>query len=148
MASTVTCPHCSHENNSHRNENNTNYGSPLITCEKCGKQYLDTVREIALNGVSVFEKLPARPAGLVVLIAGFIFFCTTISHGFLKRTKNFALGVFLMAVGLFWIFTDIRSHQKRKTILEEERKASEARCSDPAYVETLKKLGYKIKAKK
>ena len=128
------------------------YGSPERTCPSCNETYYDTsYQEIAVNGIYFMDKGPVTPYTfkicLIPLLLGIAVLVSVIS-GSMEASPMAILfsAVFILFPVLIYI-GEWRKWKVRLAYLEEETEKSEERMKDPAYVETLVKLGYKVPKK-
>jgi hypothetical protein len=128
------------------------YGSPERTCPACGETYYDiSYQEIAVSGIFLPDKGPVTPhifkmcfipllLGIAVLISMIV--------GSMEATAVAVLFAIVFIGFPVMIFVgEWRRQKTRLAYLREETARSEERMKDPAYVQTLVKLGYKVPKK-
>lgn len=147
--SEMKCPHCGKMNREHCNA--WMYGSPLRTCKKCGKKYIDRrYREPALQG---FDRRTTDPKlyKTACIICAALFILAICWYRFTTRNlgyyTNYQIGLLIMCpiaiVGCVVQYLRItggsmdRANQK---YLSE----SEERLKDKQYVADLIANGYKV----
>ena len=117
------------------------YGSPLVTCEKCGTKFWDGDRvEIATCG---YHKSHASLFSIGSIILAVLFAC--ISHLFYSPTgfelDNYAGGFFAL-LSILVLVIKAGTYKKRKVRLAKETEESINRFRDPGYVAFLKTKFY------
>ena len=127
------------------------FGSPVQTCKRCKKQYVDTsYQELAISGIpdAVFSvknrlKLLALLGVIFVVAAGLTVQCI-VTQGSVP-VKGFIASVLTlpMCVYVLWDILQIKTGRKLKK-MERKREESEARLSDPVYAQTLHDAGYAV----
>lgn len=149
---TSSCPHCGGPLTPHADDDYL-YGSPIQTCPKCGKQYLDKhYHEAEIDGFHEAD-VSNKAVGKEVLIFGA---CALVLG--LLNVLSFSTGRIRPALLLFFIlavvvlFSSLKKAAKvvtgvRKKELEKERQASALRLQDKTYAFTLKELGYTVPEK-
>ena len=149
------CPECGHKF-FYYNSSQWNYGSPIRTCKKCGKQYADKrYHEIEIDGFA--RGSMSIVSGLIISLIGvfFIYRGISLSKGHMLGTPEGAqwfmpTAFFIMgcAIVLFAIVDIIKilTGTKAKK-LEKLRMESEERLLDSNYANMLKNLGYHVPEK-
>lgn len=143
-----TCPECKTKNRETCNA--WMYGSPIRQCKACRSEYLDRrFREVAIDG---FDPRNNNPK-FYMKGALFLFLLALVAGGlaFYQHTNGYysvkvlavagasALGSLACLVMLARIKMGFQSKDNEKYMAE-----SKARLADPAYVEKLRKYGYKV----
>ena len=126
------------------------YGSPIRTCKKCGKNYVDDrYHEIAVEGIGP-NALSIRWNGIGMLILLGIFLIAFLIHFYEVSHKTFSLepcGIMVIALIciLFFIIDSIRilTGAKAKK-LEKLRRESVKRLRNWSYAKELEELGYMV----
>lgn len=129
------------------------YGSPIRSCPKCGRQYLDkNYHEIEIDGIQKTDISNKGAAGLLIgsLAAAVIFgvlFIFFLSRGRLHFGTLIATVISLL-IFIFGLVDaiKIKSGSKQKE-LEKEHQQSILRLQNKEYAHTLKKLGYQVPEK-
>lgn len=156
------CPYCNEYNPVTDNESLIGYGKVVRECSKCKRLYADDeLKELAVNGIQKNDKRLIKGSRFGDVVFGIVFFLLFllfripseseyIGIGVRKIPRGCAeffiapvfciLGVLFVASGIWLMISDIRSYKKRRKLLDDELVLSEARMSNPEYVELLKKL--------
>ena len=146
---TVNCPHCQ---TSYGPANAFFYGSPLKTCKKCGKQYVDRrYHEIALEGARQEDINPSSKENKKSAIATLIISIAMLFGGVLLLFFG-RLSIILFLFGGLGIIISIsmfkdgtrRGIEKKKSEIENELLMSVQRMQNPQYVQALRIAGYTI----
>lgn len=138
---TIICPHCKGIVESGKNRQRQ-YGSPIRTCPRCGRTYLDDNFAEAglLSEKEVKERAFSWFSIIVVLMGGFFLF-----FGIKELTVSLiALGIILVALGLFSIISNLKYEPSEDEKFQNELRESKQRLSNPQYVIALYELGYSI----
>lgn len=149
---TKKCPHCEYAYSIHQFANMTSWGSPVRTCPRCHKQFIDTsYKEMAIEG---FDEEPKKVTGSTIfllvmgllVLGGSLWMVSVYSRGDDAATMLMcvAVGLFFTGVGVYGIIADIMDHEERKQWVEKERQASWERCNDINYLNFLQTIGVKI----
>ena len=148
----VRCPFCGKQ---YGLTGDYHYGSPIRSCQKCKRQYLDyTYHEIAFEGIRQVDVNPTeeqkqdkRKQGIVAVVVGLaaiafgivmIFFGWIAPWPFLIGGVAVAGGVGLMKE------SGEKGLAKTREKLEQERQASFQRVGDPNYIAALRSMGYQL----
>ena len=152
----LKCPHCK-KNLGNINTDDYLYGSPLKTCPKCKKEYLDPrFHEIAIDGIRDCDissdpdfLAKKRKNGLLTILGGI---------------GVMALFIILIMVGwIFYLFpvisiiliiggvktlkeTNPQAIEKKRAELDQEKMRSYARMQNPQYVAQLRAYGCAVPA--
>lgn len=154
---TKKCPHCNHAYTVFEAKGGAHYGSPLLTCEKCGKHFIDKdYREIAVDGIRDVDKKKIAPGSIVLFLFCLLFFFVEVIC-FLKgesiifdneRSLAELIISFLVALCmLYLVINEYKSYNIRQEALKKERAASEERLRNYAYAAFLKQQGYDVPKK-
>ena len=146
---TGKCPHCNAAIEG-TFKNVYIYGSPIRTCKKCKKQYLNRhFHEIAIDGIRP-EDLSTKNNGKMILgtLISSIFFGTATVFTY-SSGRMFALSLILALASVFFFFGMILDTIKVKTgkkAKEFEKKGQESRqrLQNKEYALTLARLGYPV----
>ena len=149
------CPECGHKF-FYYNGRQWNYGSPIRTCKKCGKQYADTrYHEIEIDGFARGSMSIA--GGLIVAVIGglCIYRGISLSKGYMLGTPEeaqwfmptliFLMGCAVVIFGITYIIKILTGLKTKK--FEKLRMESEERLQDYNYAHMLKDLGYPVPEK-
>lgn len=118
------------------------FGAPLRLCPHCGKLFIDKdMQELALTGPRRQDKAVIGPASLRLGILGVTLGALLLIPG------QTALALIAFGVAAATLAADAALYPTRKRKLDNERKASEKRLSDPEYARALKRAGYDIPEK-
>ena len=150
---TKKCPHCKHTYKFF-DADYIGYGSPVRTCESCGKNFIDKdYIEIAIDGIRKVDKKRCSPSTLIGAILFCGIFVFTLSGNSLSTSDGppgmdeiifFGL---LAAGSLYLLISEIRGFKERQRFLAEETIASENRLKNREYAYFLKELGYYVPEK-
>lgn len=127
------------------------YKSPISTCKKCGKEYLDPrCQELAVEGISKEEFKVSRDIVLLIIggliiwrgyyLSGMHILGTPDSMQWLVPTVVLLLGIAMLIVSVADAIGIITGLKRRK--FEKLLKESQDRMNDENYVIKLKELGY------
>lgn len=147
-----SCPYCGRKIFNY-DQRQWFYGSPIITCKKCGESYLDErYHEIAVEGIApdamdLKESLSLMIFGFAVFVIALALAMPSLMAGHLP-TKPLLFAVCGFCVTVFMLIDVIRI----KTGLKEKRFAqlrieSEQRLKSGRYAAQLKELGYAVPEK-
>ena len=145
---TKRCPHCGYAYTVHHLGKVVAYGSPIRRCAKCNKTYIDKdYIEIEIEGIRDVDKMRVSPQTIVLflgclLISGMGIFL--ISGGADYAYIGWFCTIIFLASGLFLFFNELLDYKNRQKRLENEKKASKERLSNPEYARALLKIGYSI----
>ena len=153
QSNTVNCPHC--HGVQPGTPNDYYYGSPLQTCRRCKKMFLDKrYHEIAVEGLrsedTAFRSTAAKLAPFICLAMIALGVVTLLTYDG-SRMKIRILGPLLGVLGLIGLIPSIRAltksgHAKAMAALDEKRRESEQRLRNPTYAAALADLGYAVPA--
>lgn len=134
------CPHCFYRLGTSRQLITIKYESPLKTCPKCHKQYIDKdCKELGLyDKLPIFAKTPMSIENLVSMVIVLLISCVFLDSGAAY------VGKILMALDAAWITMSFVLWPQRKKKMEEELKKSIHRLSNPSYAMTLRSAGLKV----
>jgi len=144
---TGQCPNCGATisigiSNSH------NYGSPLQTCPKCSKIYVDkTFHEIEIEGIRECDVSTKGSAGLMVgsAIAAIV---SLLLFSFISHLGLIVVFLFSVIAFVYTIVDAIKIKSgKAKAELEAERQKSIQRLQNKEYAHAMKQLGYNVPEK-
>ena len=176
----MKCPFCDFEIvlqawETEKDEVKTVYGSPLRVCENCGKEFLSSKKEIALSGISFFDRTRIRFRNIIFTLGGgliyalIILLIVMVAKGVISVAEileifisgpsspgtyiGALIGVLFMLVAAVCMFPagvkgcyhDLKDYGSRHEFFRAEEAASLIRCADENYVLKLKALGYEIK---
>lgn len=154
---TKKCPHCNHAYTVFEPKREGHYGSPLLTCEKCGKHFVDKdYREIAVDGIRDVDKKKIAPGSIVLFLFWLLFFFAEVMlflNGqsiIFDNKRSFAELIIVLLIALFLLYqiiSNYKAYNIRQEILEKERLASESRLQNYQYALFLKQLGYSVPKK-
>lgn len=154
---TKKCPHCNHAYTVFEPKGEGHYGSPLLTCEKCGKHFIDKdYREIAVDGIRDVDKKKIAPGSIVLFLFWLLFFFAEVilflngQSIIFDNKRSFAELIIVLLIALFLLYqiiSNYKSYNIRQEILEKERLASESRLQNYQYALFLKQLGYSVPKK-
>lgn len=146
-----TCPFCGkvYEQRSYiswsrepKDEDRWLFGAPLVLCPHCGKLFIDKDRqELALTGPRRQDTAVVGPASLRLGLLGAVLGAVLLIPG------QTALALIAFGVAAATLIADVALYPTRRKKLENERKASEKRLSDPDYAMALKRAGYDVPEK-
>lgn len=144
------CPYCGVEIKGYM-ESQSDYGSPIRVCRKCGKSYLDRrYHEIAIEGIGTNALSIKRDAKIALL--GFAFFAVgfLLNLGMVLSSDKYNLRlVFIQLIAIILIIfalgdaVMIKTGKKEKR-LEKKRMESVERLKNKEYARTLAELGYNV----
>ena len=138
------CPNCKYMYKRAVGTNNVLYGSPIQTCPRCHHKFIDTdYQEIAIVGAqNGDDKRITFTSALVFLIGGGILAAgiDALVRGEGGAIWEVIIGLVLVALPLLKIFT----HKQALEVLEEERRLSEKRLSNPEYIKQLMMIKYPV----
>lgn len=137
------CPNCNYRLGSTTQLFPMKFESPLKTCPKCHKHYIDNdCKELGLyDEIPFFAKLPMSLENIatmvIILIISVVFF----------EFGEVSIGGILMAVDVAWVAISFALWPQRKKKIEEEIQKSIARLSNPSYAMALKSAGLSVPEK-
>lgn len=136
---TKKCPHCYHAYVINDSYGSYYIGTPIRVCKNCGKNFIDKeFKELALTDVKPWDKLPVSAnTAIAVIGVGIMAFAA------FKSSWNW-FAIILIAIALYLLISDIVGYNGKIQWIEEERRASIKRLSDPQYADFLKELGYDV----
>lgn len=148
---TKSCPHCG---TVYQRLDSTRhyYGSPLRTCDKCRKTFVDK-DYVEMACQEQIEYVPKRVNAIdyISIIVGIIILLisplNTIDGDSSLMYLFVGMGLLLLIGGVYMTVSDIRNYDKRCQEQEDELRKSEQRLSDPDYVMALLKIGYYVPLK-
>ena len=153
---TKKCPHCNFPYTIWEAKGEAHYGSPILTCEKCRKPFVDKdYREIAIDGPRDSDTKKIYPYTIFICVFSLIFSIPVLvlfSMGAYGTIENDDLWLLLAAViflswAIYSVIRDIKSYEKRQEYLKKEKAASEERLSNYNYARFLKDIGYDVPQK-
>jgi len=136
---TSRCPHCFYTIRIGKRPGDYSYGSPLQTCPKCNKGYIDNYyREIECEGIRPSSLWRVQPFGIVFLSIAFFLLLVFIFSG--AGLNTYIIILFLLIVPAI----DIIGYGNRMDRIKKEEELSKQRLSNEAYAVALKKAGYYV----
>lgn len=136
---TKKCPYCHHAYVINDSHGSYYIGSPIRVCKKCGKNFIDKeFKELALTDIKPWDKLPISVGTVIAVLFAFIMVFAAI-----KSSWNWFV-IIPIAIALYLLISDIVGYKSKMQWIEEERKASFDRLSNPQYAAFLKELGYDV----
>lgn len=144
------CPYCYTKISCYL-KNEYKFGSPIRSCKKCGKSYVDSrYHEIAIDGFPQWElslkfNVKRILIGIVIFIIGFLFLYFERNHlGFYHLSYYIIMfmGVLVVIFSLVDIIRIITGAKAKK--FENLRIQSVERLNDKGYVQQLISIGYRI----
>ena len=127
------------------------YGSPIQTCKKCGKLFIDKdYREIAVSGIRKTDTKKVSPFSIYIFSASLIAFIGVLVFFVMEGT--FSIGIllavtFFLSCSIYNIVTEYKEYDLRQEFLREEKRKSETRLSNYQYASFLKQIGYDVPPK-
>jgi|GEM_PF-5545621 len=148
---TWSCPHCGKKFDTTIG-GERRYGCPIITCKKCGGQFLSTnIIEPALMVENATK--PSRIAFgdiLCVIIGGIMLYRGFVNYALGSTGLSiflFIAGGLLFALGVWAFIERIVKYPKLLQAWQDELEASRERLRDVGYIKTLVRLGYRMPSK-
>lgn len=143
-----TCPECKTKNRESCNA--WMYGSPIRQCKACRSEYLDRrFREVAIDGFDPRSNNPqlylkgALFLLVLALVAGALSFYQYTNGYYSTKTIIITVAFAIGGIACLFMFARIKMGFQSKDN-EKYMAESKARLADPAYVEKLRKYGYKV----
>lgn len=127
-------------------ENQTIYGSPVKTCKRCNKVFLDNhYREIAIYGVREVDLKKVSPHTIVYSLLGLAVSLGCLFSG-ISNGEDFhtIVGCVFLVGSAYMFFSELLGYKKRMKWLEQERIESEERLANLSYAILLKNNGYPV----
>ena len=149
---TKKCPHCGHTYTFMHAGSDTSFGSPIMTCEKCGKLFIDKDRkEIAIEGITK-EDIPVHSGNTIAAVMFLsIFEPVVLYYLFYDGIDQYWwLSIVLTLFLIFsWLqyYAEKASYSTRLKEFEIAKMESEGRVSNVHYAMLLKNLGYDVPEK-
>jgi hypothetical protein len=146
------CPHCGNTIDFLKLKGPKAYGTPLITCNKCNKPFIDkNIIEIAIDGIRPVDKMRIEPASFITLLMG----CFSIYAGYLNITDSlnddksmswlfFIIGGLFILGSLWSIIDHLINYKKNQLMLQQMKLESEKRLSNYTYALLLKQAGFNV----
>ena len=123
-------------------EDRWQFGPPLRLCPHCGKLFIDKDRqELAVTPPRKQDLAVIGPASVRIAAIG------AVLGGALLLGRQTVLALIAFGVALATLAADAALCPTRRKKLDDERKASEKRLSDPKYAQALRRAGYAIPEK-
>ncbi len=153
---TKKCPHCKFAYTVMEAKGGVNYGSPILTCERCGKPFIDKeYREIAVDGPRDSDTKKIYPYTIficvfTILFSGPVLFLFISYPSLFSQKDDFLLlivAILLVVWAIYSVIRDVKSYDERQEYLKKERAESEARLSNYQYACFLKEIGYDVPKK-
>ena len=143
-----TCPECKTKNRESCNA--WMYGSPIRQCKACRGEYLDKrFREVAIDGFDPRSNNPqlylkgALFLLALALVAGALSFYQHTNGYYSTKTMIMTVAFAVGGIACLFMFARIKMGFQSKDN-EKYMAESKARLADSAYVEKLRKYGYKV----
>ena len=125
-----------------RDEDRWLFGAPLLLCPHCNRLFIDKDRqELAITGPRKQDTAVIGPASMRLGILGAALGAILLIPG------QTALALIAFGVAAATLIADAALYPTRRRKLENERRASEKRLSDPEYARALKRAGYDVPEK-
>lgn len=148
----ICCPSCGREIQMDKPKAYL-YGTPFRPCEACGGEYVDKrYHEIAVDGIYVGHKLYIPAWQVLATVAALALLAYSMSSyaawyfGFTGMVVFFALGVFASVLMICMDISALQRYVARKKRLAALKEESAERVKNPAYVEKLESLGWKVRS--
>ena len=124
------------------------YGSPIKTCNNCGKEFIDKYAvEIAVSGIKETSTKKTEPIYYFSLLIGVVFMLIGIVYPRGDINVTLITGIVFTALAVYIIVSDHNNYAEKQKSLKEEEQASFERLSDVSYAYKLKELGYDVPQK-
>ena len=144
---TKKCPHCNHSYVINEIKNTSHYGSPIRTCNFCGKIFVDKdFIEIAVSGIHERDERKISITSLLSVFMGIvcaIFFLTSFDIDIF----SIIISALAVLIPVWLAYSDFKEYGERQAFLKREKHASEQRLKNHEYALMLKEFGYDVPSK-
>ena len=139
---TKSCPYCKKVYSFMQPKGQVCYGSPIRTCEKCRKTFVDKdFVELGIFGnENIYYPQKVYPGTIYSFILFIIF--SIAAFVFIETIAiKIIVSLALLGCGIFLLYSDIAEYDKSVEYFNKELAESKKRLSDPYYKAALKKIG-------
>lgn len=139
------CPHCGFVYSGREKNDAIHYGSPFLTCPKCGESFVDkSYHELALEK----KKNAGKPHFGSATFSSTIFGLVIMFFGITSKVRTGIIaGIVVGAVSILVIVCESIDYKKQLDFIKEEANRSADRLSDPEYAQKLKDSGFDVPEK-
>lgn len=141
---TKSCPHCKYKYSIMTPKNHKIYGCPIITCERCGKQYFD--KDYEEPGIYIEGANYPNKGGFwecISIIIGIIFIAFDY-YGSSISPVGYILGALFVIGSLYILYDKRKNYQKDLLNAKIAYQESLNRLSNKEYVVFLQNNGVRI----
>ena len=136
------CPHCGFVYSGREKSDTFHFGSPFLTCPKCGESFVDKAyHELALEK----GKNAGKPHFGGATISSSVFGLVIMFFGLFSKVRTGIIaGIVVGAISILVIVCEAIDYKKQLNFIKEESERSAERLSNLEYAQKLKDSGFDV----